>query len=89
MSMRINTNLDALTAQRNLATTGLAYSKSVQKLSSGMRINSAPPSANLKQRSEAILPLLNQVASTAYQLSLSPKQVLSLLEPLLKEREND
>ena len=29
MSMRINTNLDALNAQRNLSTTGLAYSKSV------------------------------------------------------------
>src|ERR1051326_8912777 len=45
MSMRINTNLDALTAQRNLATTSLAYSKSVQKLSSGMRINSAADDA--------------------------------------------
>ena len=45
MSMRINTNLDALTAQRNLATTGLAYSKSVAKLSSGMRINSAADDA--------------------------------------------
>ena len=45
MSMRINTNLDALNAQRNLATTGLAYAKSVQKLSSGMRINSAADDA--------------------------------------------
>jgi flagellin len=45
MSMRINTNLDALNAQRNLSTTGLAYAKSVQKLSSGMRINSASDDA--------------------------------------------
>src|ERR1700681_3751300 len=45
MSMRINTNLDALNAQRNLSTTGLAYSKSVAKLSSGMRINSAADDA--------------------------------------------
>jgi flagellin len=45
MSMVINTNLDALNAQRNLATTGLAYSKSVAKLSSGMRINSAADDA--------------------------------------------
>src|ERR1051325_5027790 len=45
MSMRINTNLDALTAQRNLATTSLAYSKSVQKRSSGIRINSATDDA--------------------------------------------
>src|ERR1700736_6528750 len=45
MGMRINTNLDALNAQRNLATTGLAYGKSVQKLSSGLRINSAADDA--------------------------------------------
>src|ERR1700730_13712300 len=45
MSMVINTNLDALNAQRNLSTTGLACSKSVQKLSSGMRINSAADDA--------------------------------------------
>jgi flagellin len=45
MSMRINTNLDALNAQRNLSTTGLAYAKSVAKLSSGMRINSAADDA--------------------------------------------
>src|SRR6202171_5976881 len=45
MSMRINTNLDALNAQRNLSITGLAYSKSVEKLSSGMRINSAADDA--------------------------------------------
>src|ERR1700736_1971039 len=45
MGMRINTNLDALNAQRNLATTGLSYAKSVQKLSSGLRINSAADDA--------------------------------------------
>src|SRR3977135_4029582 len=45
MSMRINTNLDALNAQRNLSTTGLAYSKSVAKLSSGLRINTAADDA--------------------------------------------
>jgi flagellin len=43
--MRINTNLDALTAQRNLSATGTLYSKSVQKLSSGLRINSAADDA--------------------------------------------
>lgn len=41
MSMRINTNLDALNAQRNLSNTGVAYAKSVEKLSSGLRINRA------------------------------------------------
>src|SRR5438309_8076598 len=45
MSTRINTNVDAFTAQRNLAATALTYSKSVQKLSSGLRINSAADDA--------------------------------------------
>ena len=45
MSNRINTNVDAFTAQRNLSMTGLSYSKSVQKLSSGLRINSASDDA--------------------------------------------
>jgi flagellin len=45
MSTRINTNVDAFTAQRNLSMTGLSYSKSVQKLSSGLRINSAADDA--------------------------------------------
>jgi flagellin len=43
--MRINTNLDALNAQRNLSATGAMYAKSVQKLSSGLRINSAADDA--------------------------------------------
>src|SRR5438128_8175309 len=45
MSTRINTNVDAFTAQRNLSMTALTYSKSVQKLSSGLRINSAADDA--------------------------------------------
>src|SRR3954452_20356153 len=45
MSTRINTNVDAFTAQRNLSATALTYSKSVQKLSSGLRINSASDDA--------------------------------------------
>ena len=45
MSTRINTNVDAFTAQRNLSMTSLSYSKSVQKLSSGLRINSAADDA--------------------------------------------
>ena len=45
MSTRINTNVDAFTAQRNLSSTALTYSKSVQKLSSGLRINSAADDA--------------------------------------------
>src|SRR4029450_286482 len=45
MSNRINTNVDAFTAQRNLSSPGSVYSKSVQKLSSGLRINSASDDA--------------------------------------------
>ena len=45
MSLRINTNVDAIDVQRNLALTGTAYSDSVRKLSSGLRINSAADDA--------------------------------------------
>ena len=45
MSLRINTNVDAIDVQRNLALTGTAYSESVRKLSSGLRINSAADDA--------------------------------------------
>jgi len=68
MSMRINTNLDALNAQRNLATTGLAYSKSVQKLSSGMRINSAADDAaglTISEKLRAQTAGLNQASRNA------------------------
>src|SRR5690242_21819709 len=45
MGMRINTNVEAFDAQRNLSITANSYSKSVQKLSSGLRINSAADDA--------------------------------------------
>ena len=41
MSVRINTNIEALNAQRNLSVSGLQFAKSVEKLSSGLRINRA------------------------------------------------
>ncbi len=41
MSTRINTNVDAFGAQRNMALNATNYSKSVEKLSSGLRINRA------------------------------------------------
>jgi flagellin len=41
MGMRINTNVEAFNAQRNLQATALNYAKSVEKLSSGLRINRA------------------------------------------------
>src|SRR5579884_2788640 len=45
MSFRINTNVDAIDVQRNLELTSTAYSSSVQKLSSGLRINTAADDA--------------------------------------------
>src|SRR5579859_1765812 len=45
MSVRINTNVDALVAQRNLSNVGLDFSSAVAKLSSGLRISSAADDA--------------------------------------------
>jgi flagellin len=45
MSLRINTNIDALDAAHNLASTQNAISKSMQRLSTGKRINSAADDA--------------------------------------------
>ena len=45
MGVRINTNIEALNAQRNLGISGLAFGKSVEKLSSGLRINRAADDA--------------------------------------------
>src|SRR5664279_3274510 len=45
MALTINTNIMSLNAQRNLSTTQNAISKSMQRLSSGLRINSAADDA--------------------------------------------
>jgi flagellin len=45
MSLRVNTNVEAMDAHRNLTQTQYALSKSMQKLSSGLRINSAADDA--------------------------------------------
>jgi GntR family transcriptional regulator len=55
----------------------------------GMRINPPSPSANGKAQRQVLLPLLEQVAATARQLSLPPADVLALLKPLLKETHHD
>ena len=41
MSVRINTNIEALNAQRNLSAIGNTFARSVERLSSGLRINRA------------------------------------------------
>jgi len=45
VGIRINTNVEALNAQRNLSGTAVNYGKSVEKLSSGLRINRAADDA--------------------------------------------
>src|SRR6266567_1319768 len=45
MALTINTNVMSLNAQRNLSTSGSALSTSLQRLSSGLRINSAKDDA--------------------------------------------
>lgn len=45
MGVRINTNIEAINAHRNLLTTGNALTKSMEKLSSGLRINRAADDA--------------------------------------------
>lgn len=54
----------------------------------GMRIaerKAAGGNDSLRERQEHLLPLLRQVAAEAYQLSLSEKQVKSLLDRVIKE----
>ena len=43
--MRINTNLAALTAQRNLGNTQRSVQRTVERLSSGLRVNNAKDDA--------------------------------------------
>jgi flagellin len=45
MGLRVNTNTDAINAYRNLSTTQSQMSKSLEKLSSGYRINRAADDA--------------------------------------------
>ena len=45
MAQIINTNLPSLNAQRNLSTSGGQLAQSIQRLSSGLRVNSAKDDA--------------------------------------------
>ena len=68
MSVRIFTNIDALDAQRNLSSTALTFSKSVEKLSSGLRINRAADDAAglaISQKLQAQVTSLNQAQRNA------------------------
>ena len=68
MSMRINTNTEALNAQRNLSATGSAFASSVEKLSSGLRINRAADDAaglGISEKLQAQVTGLNQAQRNA------------------------
>lgn len=51
----------------------------------GMRINQVSPAGGVHNRLKELRPLLEQVVATAFQLGLSRQQVLTALNPLLKE----
>ena len=68
MSTRINTNIEALNAQRNLTATASKYASSVEKLSSGLRINRAADDAAglaISERLQAQVQGLNQAQRNA------------------------
>jgi len=68
MASYINTNIASLNAQRNLSTSSSALTTSLQRLSSGMRINSAKDDAAglaISQRMTSQVNGLNQAARNA------------------------
>ncbi|WP_417284506.1 flagellin [Comamonas sp.] len=68
MAMTINTNIQSLNAQRNLGASQSSLSTSMQRLSSGMRINSAKDDAAglaIAERMSAQVKGLNQAARNA------------------------
>lgn len=51
----------------------------------GMRLKAPSANATVRDRRQALKPLLEQVVATAFQLSLSPRDVMRLLEPMLED----
>src|ERR1700690_1847834 len=68
MSMVINTNIASLDAQRNLSNSQMTLSQAMQRLSSGLRINSAKDDAaglSISQRMTAQINGSDQAARNA------------------------
>ena len=68
MSFRINTNIEAMVAQRNLSLTGSLFAREVERLSSGLRINRAGDDAaglSISQKLDAQVRGLNQASRNA------------------------
>ncbi|NBW89894.1 MAG: hypothetical protein EBR51_08285 [Gammaproteobacteria bacterium] len=90
MSQVINTNVMSLTAQRNLATSGRDMATALQRLSSGLRINSAKDDAAglaISQRLSAQVRGLNQAtrnASDAISLSQTAEGALDAISQNLQ-----
>lgn len=55
----------------------------------GMRLNAPATNGSVRDRRQALKPLLEQVVATAYQLSLPPRDVMRLLEPLLEDLDRE
>lgn len=70
MGLRINTNVDAMIANRNLAGTTELLQSSMEKLSSGLRINHASDDAaglNISEKMNAQVISLNQASNNVQQ----------------------
>jgi flagellin len=68
MAATINTNINSVTAQRNLGTSQASLSQAIQRLSSGLRINSAKDDAaglSISERFTSQIRGLNQAARNA------------------------
>jgi flagellin len=68
MGLRINSNIEAFNAHRNLQLTSVALSKSMQRLSSGLRINSAADDAaglGISERMKAQISGVQQASRNA------------------------
>src|SRR4051812_46937285 len=77
MAVRINTNIDALEAQRNIGLVSMDFSKAVQQLSSGLRINGAADDA----AGLAISQKLKAQARGFNQGSRNPQAAAPLIQP--------
>jgi flagellin len=87
MGLRINQNIEAMNAYRNLTTTSSGLSKSLERLSSGMRINRAADDAAGLSISENLTSQINgfKVASKNAQDAIS---LLQTAEGALNETTN-
>ncbi len=55
----------------------------------GMRLKAPAANGTVRDRRQALKPLLEQVVATAFQLSLSPRDVMQLLEPMLENLDRE